>query len=43
MNIIYLIFRAFFNHLLRAVPARSAFFEKWNALLSTENSLIYVL
>ena len=28
----------FFNHLLRAVPARSALFEKWYALFSTKNS-----
>ena len=26
----------FFNHLLQAVPARSALFEKWNALFSTK-------
>ena len=30
--------KAFFNHLLRVVPARSALSEKWNALLFTENS-----
>ena len=30
--------RAFFNHLLRAVPARSALFEKQNALFFTKNS-----
>ena len=29
--------RAFSNHLLRAVPARSALFEKWNAFFSTKN------
>ena len=28
--------RTFFNHLLRPVPARSALFEKLNALFSTK-------
>ena len=30
--------RAFSNHLLHAVPARSALFKKWNAFFSTKNS-----
>ena len=30
--------KVFFNHLLRAVPARSALFEKWNALFSIKTS-----
>ena len=30
--------RAYFNHLLRAVPTRSALFEKQNAFFSTKNS-----
>ena len=30
--------RAFFNHLLRAVPARRALFEKWNPFFPTKNS-----
>ena len=30
--------RAFLKHLLHAVPARSALFEKWNALFSTKTS-----
>ena len=30
--------RAYFNHLLRAVPARSALFEKRNVFFSTKNS-----
>ena len=29
--------RAYFNQLLRAVPARSALFEKWNAFFYTKN------
>ena len=32
------VIRAYFNHLLRAVPACSALFEKWNAFFSTKNS-----
>ena len=31
-------YRAFFNHILRAVSAHSALFEKWNTLFSTKNS-----
>ena len=30
--------RAYFNHLLRAVPVRSALLEKQNAFFSTKNS-----
>ena len=30
--------RAYFNHLLRAVPARTTLFEKWNAFFSSKNS-----
>ena len=29
--------RAFFNHLLRMVPAHNALFDKWNVLFSTKN------
>ena len=31
-------FRDNFKHFLRAVPARSALFEKWNAFFFTKNS-----
>ena len=31
-------YRAYFNHLLHAIPAHSALFEKWNAIFSTKTS-----
>ena len=34
----YFQYRAYFSHLLRAVPAKNATFEKQNASFSTENS-----
>ena len=33
-----MMFRAYLNHLLRAVPARSALFEKQNAFFFTKTS-----
>ena len=33
-----MVFRAYFNHLLRAVSARSTLFEKWNVFFFTKNS-----
>ena len=36
--VLFLIFRAYFSHLLRAVSARNALFVEQNALFSTKNS-----